>query len=119
MNKDEMIKDIPANIIAYDGNPKGQHLYIEQRKEIAEALYTANYRKLADDEIIVVPSEYDTITEFYERWKEADRKLYNARQDIANEIVKDLLPLCDYYPVYVLVNRLCKKFGLSMEGLDE
>lgn len=36
---------VPQTIIAYDGNPKGQHLYGEQRKQIAEALYNAGYRK--------------------------------------------------------------------------
>lgn len=124
MNKDakKIIEEMEIVIgealgLTYEGESLPFSLHT--RNYLAKKLVNAGYRKLGDDEIIIVPSEYDTITMFYERWKEADRKLYNARQDIANEIVKDLLPLCDYYPVYVLVNRLCKKFGLSMEGLDE
>ena len=49
MNKEQQIKqmmlDVPQKIIAYDGNPAGQHLYGEQRQQIAEALYNAGYRK--------------------------------------------------------------------------
>lgn len=41
----EMLLDVPQKIVAYDGNPAGQHLYGEQRQEIAEALYNAGYRK--------------------------------------------------------------------------
>ena len=42
----ELMLDIPQNIVAYDGNPAGQHLYGEQRQQIAEALYKAGYRKI-------------------------------------------------------------------------
>lgn len=42
----EMMLNIPQKIIAYDGNPAGQHLYGEQREQIAEALYKAGYRKV-------------------------------------------------------------------------
>ena len=48
MNKEveEMMLTIPQKIVAYDGNPAGQHLYGEQRQEIAEVLYNAGYRKI-------------------------------------------------------------------------
>ncbi len=36
---DEMMLDVPQTIVAYDANPKGQHLYGEQRLQIAEVLY--------------------------------------------------------------------------------
>ena len=39
----EMAKAIPCDIIRYDQKPKGQHLYIEQREEIAEALLKEGY----------------------------------------------------------------------------
>lgn len=42
----EMMLDIPQKIVAYDGNPAGQHLYGEQREQIAETLYKAGYRKV-------------------------------------------------------------------------
>lgn len=41
----ELMLTIPQTIVAYDANPKGQHLYGEQRLQIAEALYNAGYRK--------------------------------------------------------------------------
>ena len=53
MNKEQQIKqmmlDVPQNIVAYDGNPAGQHLYGEQRHQIAEALYNAGYRKINEN----------------------------------------------------------------------
>lgn len=51
MNKEieEMMLTVPQKIVAYDGNPAGQHLYGEQRQEIAEALYNAGYRKVWSD----------------------------------------------------------------------
>lgn len=49
MNKEQQVKemllDIPQKIVTYGGIPAGQHLYCEQRQEIAEALYNAGYRK--------------------------------------------------------------------------
>lgn len=52
MNKEieEMMLTVPQKIVAYDGNPAGQHLYGEQRQEIAEALYNAGYRKVSGSE---------------------------------------------------------------------
>ena len=42
----EMLLYVPQTIVAYDGNPKGQHLYGEQRQQIAKALYDAGDRKV-------------------------------------------------------------------------
>lgn len=56
MNKEHQIEEImltvPQKIVAYDGNPAGQHLYGEQRQEIAEALYNAGYRKIDGDNYV-------------------------------------------------------------------
>ena len=50
MNKEQQIEEImltiPQIIVAYNGDPKGQHLYGEQRLQIAEVLYNAGYRKV-------------------------------------------------------------------------
>lgn len=48
---EEMMLAVPQKIVAFDMNPKGQHLYGEQRKEIAEALYNAGYRKTFTSEL--------------------------------------------------------------------
>lgn len=49
MQIEEIAIAIPSKIIAYNGDPKGQHLYIEQRREIAEALYyLEGYRKQSE-----------------------------------------------------------------------
>lgn len=39
----EMAQAIPSDIIRYDQKPLGQHLYIEQREEIAEVLLKKGY----------------------------------------------------------------------------
>lgn len=46
----EMLLYVPQTIVAYDANPKGQHLYGEQRQQIAEVLYNAGYRKVDEFE---------------------------------------------------------------------
>ncbi len=43
----EMALVCPQKIVSFDGLKKGQHLYIEQRQEIAQAYYNEGYRKLA------------------------------------------------------------------------
>ena len=45
----EMLLYVPQTIVAYDANPKGQHLYGEQRRQIAIALYDVGYRKMPND----------------------------------------------------------------------
>lgn len=63
MNKEEQIREmllaIPQKIVAYDMNPKGQHLYGEQRQQIAETLYNAGYRKVPNGAVILMPKERD------------------------------------------------------------
>ena len=46
---EEMMLTVPQKIVAYDGKHAVQHLYREQRQEIAEALYNAGYRKVGSD----------------------------------------------------------------------
>lgn len=50
MNKEieEMMLTVPQKIVAYDGNPAGQHLYGEQRLQIAEALYDKGYGNVSE-----------------------------------------------------------------------
>ena len=61
MNKEQQIKEImmtiPQIIVAYNGDPKGQHLYGEQRLQIAEVLYNAGYRKVPKGSFICSGSE--------------------------------------------------------------
>lgn len=50
MNKEieEMMLTVPQKIVAYDGNPTGQHLYGEQRQQIAEVLYNKGYGNVSE-----------------------------------------------------------------------
>lgn len=44
----EMMLDVPQTVVAYDANPKGQHLYGEQRLQIAEILYDKGYGDVSE-----------------------------------------------------------------------
>lgn len=79
MNKEHQIEEImltvPQKIVAYDGNPAGQHLYGEQRQEIAEALYNAGYRKIDENCTVITKAELkeykrQAVKEFAEKLKE-------------------------------------------------
>lgn len=54
---EEMMLTVPQKIVAYDGNPAGQHLYGEQRQQIAEALYNAEYRKIDENCVVITKAE--------------------------------------------------------------
>ena len=120
MNKDEMIKDIPTNIIAYDGNPKGQYLYIEQRKEIAQALYNAGYRKVADDEIVIKKSEIGLLKktiDFLEMEKDQlNKQLEQAEQETAREILKWI---DEPFTEKEIRNLIAEKYGIELGGIYE
>lgn len=58
---EEMAKCIPNDIVRYDGMPSGQHLYIEQKEEIAKELYEQNYRKILKDSVVISQEEYDAL----------------------------------------------------------
>ena len=89
MDKEQQIKaimlTIPQKIVAYNGDPKGQHLYGEQRLQIAEVLYNAGYRKVPKGSFICSESETNLdvevcnncemqqANELFERDKEIER----------------------------------------------
>lgn len=80
MNKEieEIMLTVPQKIVAYDMNPKGQHLYGEQRQEIAEAIYNAGYRKIDENCAVITKAELkeykrQAVKAFAERLKKAIR----------------------------------------------
>ena len=58
---EELMLTIPQTIVAYDQNPKGQHLYGEQRLQIAEAVYDAGYRKIIFDKVDSLNQEVNSL----------------------------------------------------------
>lgn len=81
MNKEieEIMLTVPQKIVAYDCNPAGQHLYGEQRQEIAEALYNASYRKIDENCAVITKAELkeykrQAVKEFTERLKNVIHK---------------------------------------------
>lgn len=45
---DKMMLDVPQTIVAYNANPRGQHLYGEQRLQIAEVLCDKGYGNVSE-----------------------------------------------------------------------
>ena len=100
MNKEqqieEMLLDVPQKIVAYDGNPAGQHLYGEQRQEIAEALYNAGYRKI-DENCAVI-----TKAELKEYKRQAVKEVLESLKEESNGVYPEYIPdmIDDYLDNY-------------------
>ena len=90
---EEMMLTVPQKIVAYDGNHAVQHLYREQRREIAEALYNAGYGDV---------NEYKAEIE---RLKEKCEELRNEKWDAQD----DLDCYCDEMPTRI--NQAVKEFA--------
>lgn len=97
MNKEieEMMLTVPQKIVAYDGNPAGQHLYGEQRQEIAEAVYAAGYRKIDESCAVITKAELkeykrQAVKEFIEKCKEYS-KIYDKYNIIYRDVILDIL----------------------------
>ena len=97
MNKEieEMMLTVPQKIVAYDMNPKGQHLYGEQRQEIAEAIYNAGYRKIDENCALITKAELkeykrQAVKEVLESLKEASSGVYPEYiPDMIDEYLED------------------------------
>lgn len=83
MNKqiEELMLTIPQTIVAYDQNPRGQHLYGEQRQQIAEAVYDAGYRKIIPDKADSLNQEVNSLQD----------KVEIERLKAENKLLLDLL----------------------------
>ena len=96
---EEMMLTVPQKIVAYDGNPAGQHLYGEQRKQIAEALYNAGYRKIDENCAVITKDELkqykaQAVKEFAEKVKmaffyEFDEIIPSIMSDKIDELLKE------------------------------
>ena len=103
MNKEQQVKeillDIPQKIVTYGGIPAGQHLYCEQRQEIAEALYNAGYRKVADTEaeIEILKIQNKNLEIAFDRLEaENERLTERLKQVLLNiDTVKEMNAMCN------------------------
>lgn len=111
MNKEieEMMLDVPQNIVAYDGNPVGQHLYGEQRQEIAEALYNAGYRKIDENCAVIMKTEL----------KEYKRQAVKEFADELKAIIAEKGTLVRDYTGDKLVLRREVDVDEALESIDE
>lgn len=109
MNKEieEMILAVPQKIVAYDGNPAGQHLYGEQRQEIAEALYNAGYRNTFTSDFasnmksVLEIEKKNAVKEFAEKLKKKVHNYYPSIDSYCTSkhviLVKDIDELLKEY----------------------
>ena len=58
---EEMARDIPSDIVTYNGKPKGLHLYIEQKQEIAKTLVKQGYCKIQKDSVMLSKTDFDAL----------------------------------------------------------
>lgn len=99
MTKEQQIKQmmlaVPQKIVAYDGNSAGQHLYDEQRQQIAEILYNAGYRKIDENCTVITKDELEeykrqAVKEVLESLKGASSRVYSDYiPDIIDEYLED------------------------------
>ena len=124
---EEMMLDVPQTIVAYDANPKGQHLYGEQRLQIAEALYNAGCRKVlidTEDGRTVDCGQYaprQLIKGYTEREVEEARKdtakailnvlYFNLQSSVKGNLAKSNL----YYNVMGRIQEIAKNYGVEIE----
>lgn len=111
MNKEieEMMLTVPQKIVAYDGNPAGQHLYGEQRQEIAEALYNAGYRKIDESCAVIMKAEL----------KEYKRQAVKEFADELKAIIAENGTLVRDYTGDKLVLRREVDVDEALESIDE
>lgn len=111
MNKEieEMMLTVPQKIVAYDGNPVGQHLYGEQRQEIAEALYNAGYRKIDENCAVIMKAEL----------KEYKRQAVKEFADELKAIIAEKGTLVRDYTGDKLVLRREVDADEALESIDE
>lgn len=142
MTENEMIKDIcPDYGTMCDKCNANGHCSVEYT---VKRLINKNYRKIADDEIVIKNSEYKDLrlakykamAEAIEYEKTAYKKLETAKQETAREVINKLLEKINalismgkkYYAiesndayflnVYVLLNeieQLAKEYGVDLE----
>lgn len=114
---EEIMLTIPQKIVAYNGDPKGQHLYGEQRLQIAEVLYNAGYRKVPKGSFICSGSETNLdievcnncemqqANELFERDKEIERL---QKENEALKRVDNRVAFCKAYDQIRAENKCLK-----------
>lgn len=95
---EKMMLDVPQTIVAYDANPRGQHLYGEQRLQIAEILYDKGYGDISEykAEIERLKAENDTNMQYIRMMgiqshiKTSNEQVKQAQIDILNKAKEKL-----------------------------
>lgn len=140
MNKDETIKEIKAIIVRHHSGLGCNVLcdgdQCENCEFTAEDIYNANYRKIADDEIVIKQTDYVELNKDFYDWKkeydhncllrlevfELEKQLENVRQDTARKILQELYDEAMRYSNEVVeltafeIKQLAKEKGIELEG---
>lgn len=112
MNKDEMLKDV-ENAVGVAGFFKPQY----QSKELTDYLWGKNYRKVAEDEIIITKSEYEQLKKY-----NRDRKRLRLRWQQTKQEVKDTEKKTKQETARKILQDMCKIAGgtqWNLVGLSE
>ena len=114
----ELMLEVPQTIIAYDGNPKGQHLYSEQREQIAEALYNAGYRKVSKEAQEMVSNAL-----VYSKRLKIEKSAEQVRKDTAKEILQKIKGRANWFLESQIqedhfveqIKELAEEYGVEIE----
>ena len=103
---EEMVQFIPNDIVRYDGMPSGQHLYIEQKEEIAKELLKYYQPKIPEGAVVIEQEEYNNLVE---RAEYAERELALKLNSLEDKIV---ISKKAFNENYVLIDELLIKQDL-------
>ena len=122
MNKDEMIKELYEDIIAIGETA-------EDVEEIATYLCNLNYRKVADDEIVVKKSKIGMLEktiDYLEMEKaQLNKQLEQAEQEMSREILQELYDEATSYVCKIVeltafqIEQRAKEKGIELEKDNE
>lgn len=85
---EEMAQFIPSDIVRYDGVRRGQHLYIEQKYEIAEELLKHYQPKLPECSVVLSKEVFEDYMRNARQVEEGAEVCYNCHNEYAEKIAQ-------------------------------
>ena len=103
---------IPSKIVSYDGRSKGQHLYFEQKMEIAKEM-------MKQGAVVLTREEYKSLTNELDKgdYGEFESGYAQARKETAREIYKfadDFMRWDEEMFVPSLLEFIKEKYGVEI-----
>ena len=117
---EEMARDIPSDIVAYDGKSYGLHLYIEQKQYIAKKLLQQGYRKIPQNNVVLSMEKYNDLKGLEKKFDDyLIKEIVATRNETAKKIFSDLHRLIysdKTTPIWVKqqLSEIAKQYGVEI-----